>query len=140
VVDAGGRTAIHSGDRALGVVGRWEAGGAAAAGNMLMTPDLPRRMVEAFEATSGDLEPRLHAALRAAVEAGGESGPVHSAGLAVVRAAGWRVTDLRVDWDDDPVDRLGVLLDLWLPQRDDYVLRAIDPASSPGYGVPGDDR
>jgi uncharacterized Ntn-hydrolase superfamily protein len=140
VVDGSGRTAIHSGDRALGVVGRCERDGAAAAGNMLATPELPRRMVETFHATSGDLELRLFAALRAAVEAGGESGPVRSAGLAVVRSAGWRVTDLRVDWDDDPVGRLGALLEVWLPQRDDYVVRAFDPASAPGYGVPGDDR
>jgi uncharacterized Ntn-hydrolase superfamily protein len=140
VVDAGGGAAIHSGSHALGVVGDWRADGAAAAGNMLAGRDIPRRMVEAFHAASGELEARLYAALASAVAAGGEAGPVHSAGLSVVRSAGWRVTDLRVDWDDDPVGRLCTLLDLWLPQRDDYVRRGHDPATSPGYGVPGDDR
>jgi uncharacterized Ntn-hydrolase superfamily protein len=51
----------------------------------------------------------------------------------------WPVTDLRVDWADDPVDRLAELLDVWLPQRDDYVTRGLDPSSAPSYGVPGDD-
>ncbi|GGS99762.1 hypothetical protein GCM10010259_12740 [Streptomyces daghestanicus] len=48
--------------------------------------------------------------------------------------------DLRVDWADDPVDRLGDLLGVWLPQHDDYARRGLDPASSPSYGVPGDPR
>ena len=140
VVDAQGRTATHSGPRALGVVGQHAGDGAAAAGNLLADEAVPRHMVEAFHATSGDLEVRLLAALRAAADHGGEAGPVHSAGLSVVRAAGWRVTDLRVDHDDDPVGRLGDLLDLWLPQRDAYVQRALDPSAAPGFGVPGDDR
>ncbi|GDY40436.1 hypothetical protein SANT12839_013180 [Streptomyces antimycoticus] len=63
---------------------------------------------------------------------------MHSAGLAVVAEVEWRVTDLRVDWADDPVDRLAELLAVWLPQRDDYVRRGLDPASAPSYGVPGD--
>jgi uncharacterized Ntn-hydrolase superfamily protein len=63
---------------------------------------------------------------------------VHSAGLSVVAAVDWRVTDLRVDWHDDPVAELDRLLGVWLPQRDDYVQRGLDPAASPSYGVPGD--
>lgn len=140
VVDAAGATATWSGGHALGVVGQHAADGAAAAGNLLADAAVPRRMVEAFHATAGDLEVRLLAALRAAADLGGEAGPVHSAGLAVVRSAGWRVTDLRVDHDDDPVGLLGTLLDVWLPQRDAYVQRALDPSAAPGFGVPGDDR
>ena len=97
-------------------------------------------MVDAFTAATGDLEVRLLAAMTAAMTAGGEAGPVHSAGLSVVRDAGWRVTDLRIDWTDgDPVDELSALLDRWLPQRDDYVTRGIDPTAAPSYGVPGDE-
>jgi uncharacterized Ntn-hydrolase superfamily protein len=51
----------------------------------------------------------------------------------------WRETDLRVDWHDDPVAELRRLLDVWLPQRDDYVTRGLDPESAPGYGVPGEE-
>lgn len=140
VVDAAGRTAIHSGDHALGTVGEHVGDGAVAAGNLLASPGVPRAMVEAFAASAGLLETRLLAALVAGTAAGGEAGPVHSAGLAVVDGSGWRVTDLRVDWSPDPVGELGALVDVWLPQRDAYVQRALDPAASPGYGVPGDDR
>ena len=139
VVDTAGRAAVHSGERALGSVGAATGSGVAAGGNMLASTDIPQLMVDAFAAAEGDLERRLLAALQAAVAAGGEEGPVHSAGLSVVRDAGWRVTDLRVDWTDgDPIAELGALLELWLPQRDDYVTRGLAPSAAPSYGVPGD--
>lgn len=139
-VDGAGRTAVHSGTRALGTVGEYAAGGAVAAGNMLATPAVPLRLVQAWHATPGSVEERLLAALAAAIEEGGEAGPVHSAGLSVIAGHGWSVTDLRVDWSEDPLGDLFSLLTVWLPQRDDYVQRALDPEASPGFGVPGDDR
>jgi uncharacterized Ntn-hydrolase superfamily protein len=48
------------------------------------------------------------------------------------------VTDLRVDWATAPIGELARLWDVWAPQRDDYVTRALDPGSAPAYGVPGD--
>lgn len=140
VVDAQGRSAVYSGGRALGNVGAATGAGVAAGGNMLAATGIPQLMVDAFTAAEGDLERRLLAAMQAALAAGGEEGPVHSAGLSVVRDAGWRVTDLRVDWSEgDPVAELGDLLEVWLPQRDDYVTRGIDPSAAPSYGVPGDE-
>jgi uncharacterized Ntn-hydrolase superfamily protein len=140
LISPSGRSAFHSGARVLGLNGVAQSSGAIAAGNLLFRADLPQIMVDAFEASTGDLELRLLAALSAAVAAGGEAGPVHSAGLSVVRNSGWRVTDLRVDWSDDPIGELGtILVDTWLPQRDDYVQRALDPAAAAGYGVPGDE-
>jgi len=140
-VDAAGRTAIHSGPHALGTVAEHQAGGAAAAGNLLASAEVPRLMVSAWHAGAGqDVEIRLLDAFRAAMAAGGEAGPVRSAGLSVVAGHGWRVTDLRVDWSDDPLAALSGLLDVWLPQRADYIDRALRPESSPGFGVPGDDR
>ncbi|OXM72504.1 MULTISPECIES: DUF1028 domain-containing protein [Amycolatopsis] len=128
----------YSGARTLGTHATATADGAVAAGNMLAGEHIPGVMIEAFAAATGELEQRLLAALRAAVAAGGEEGPVRSAGLVVVADVDWPVTDLRVDWADDPVDRLAGILEVWLPQRDDYVRRALDPASAPSYGVPGD--
>ncbi|MFE1955801.1 DUF1028 domain-containing protein [Streptomyces sp. NPDC059524] len=127
-----------SGERTLGTYATATMDGAVAAGNMLSGTHVPGVMLDAFAAAAGELEERLVVAMRAALDAGGEEGPVHSAGLAVVADAGWRVTDLRVDWAEDPVDRLAELVDVWLPQRDDYVRRGLDPASAPSYGVPGD--
>ncbi|MEW2252803.1 DUF1028 domain-containing protein [Streptomyces sp. NPDC006975] len=128
----------YSGARTLGTHASATADGAVAAGNMLSGEHIPRVLLDAYAAATGELEERLLAALRAAVAAGGEEGPLYSAGLAVVADVDWRVTDLRVDWAANPVDRLGELLDVWLPQRDDYVRRGLDPASAPSYGVPGD--
>lgn len=140
VVDATGRVAVHSGAHTLGTHMTAIGEGVVTAGNLLASTGVPAAMLTAFEASEGDLELRLLAAMRAGLAAGGEAGKVHSAGLAVVRDAGWNVTDLRVDWDDDdPIGRLAALLDLWLPQRDDYVTRGIDPRTAPAYGVPGDD-
>ncbi|MGC3555719.1 DUF1028 domain-containing protein, partial [Pseudomonas aeruginosa] len=56
----------------------------AAAGNLLAAPEVIEAMVVAFENAEGLLAERLLAAMRAAVAAGGEAGPVHSAALSVV--------------------------------------------------------
>ncbi|GAB2888563.1 DUF1028 domain-containing protein [Streptomyces mayteni] len=128
----------HSGPHTLGRHAAATADGMVAAGNLLCGEHVPGVLLDAYAAAAGELEERLLAALKAAIEAGGEEGPVRSAGLAVVADVDWRVTDLRVDWADDPVDRLVELLDVWLPQRDDYVRRGLDPAAAPSYGVPGD--
>jgi uncharacterized Ntn-hydrolase superfamily protein len=138
VLDAKGRSHSHSGGHTLGTHATASADGAVAAGNMLATDAVPAAMLSAFTTAEGELEERLLTALRAGLDAGGEESPVYSAGLAVVAHVDWRVTDLRVDWHDKPVTELARLLDVWLPQRDDYVQRGLDPAASPSYGVPGD--
>ncbi|MER7410831.1 DUF1028 domain-containing protein [Streptomyces cacaoi] len=138
VLGRSGPGCAYSGSLTLGSHASATADGAVAAGNMLSGEHIPGVLLDAYSTATGELEERLIAAMKAAVAAGGEEGPVYSAGLAVVADVGWRVTDLRVDWAEDPVDRLGELLDVWLPQRDDYVRRGLDPATSPSYGVPGD--
>jgi uncharacterized Ntn-hydrolase superfamily protein len=144
VVDAQGRSAAWSGARALGLHGTRTGHGWAAAGNMLASEAVLEALGAAFAGSAGEseLETRLIAALAAGLEAGGEEGPLHSAGLLVADAVEWPVTDLRVDWAADdgpgPIAELARLWAVWAPQRDDYVTRALDPASAPAYGVPGD--
>lgn len=138
IVDANGATASHSGGRTLGRHRIVTADGVVAGGNLLSNDKVPQAMLDAFVTTDGDLERRLLSALMAGEEAGGEEGDVHSCGLAVVRDAGWRETDLRVDWHADPIGELATILDVWMPQRDDYVTRGVDPTKAPSYGVPGD--
>ncbi len=140
VLDANGGSAVFSGAHTLGVFGEGRGANSVSAGNMLAHPGVAQVLCDAFEASAGELEVRLMAALRAAIAAGGEAGPVRSAGLSVVSGHGWRDTDLRVDWHDHPIEELEKLLDVWLPQRQDYVIRGLDPASSVGYGVAGDER
>jgi uncharacterized Ntn-hydrolase superfamily protein len=71
--------------------------------------------------------------------AGGEAGPIKSCGLILVDRQAWPIADLRVDWHDAPLDELSRLWTLWEPQMQDYVARALNPASAPAYGVPGDE-
>lgn len=130
--------AVHSGAHCLGIVGAATGTHAAAAGNLLAGPDVPRAMLGAFDAAGGHLGERLLQALRAAVAHGGEAGPIRSAGLLIVREVSWPIVDLRVDWTDaDPVAVLAAIWDRYAPQIDDYVRRAVDPVRAPGFGVPG---
>ncbi|HEX5250710.1 MAG TPA: DUF1028 domain-containing protein [Gaiellales bacterium] len=141
VVDAFGRAAAFSGECTLGRHGDFTAAGCAAAGNLLADDSVPAAMAEAFAADpDADLGDRLVAALTAGRDAGGEAGPVHSAGMLVCDAVTWPVTDLRVDWTEaDPVAALADLWARWQPLAAVYVARALDPASAPSYGVPGDE-
>lgn len=140
VVDADGRTAGFSGEQTLGVHAIASGPSAVAAGNLLADKAVPQAMINAFAASDGaELGDRLMAALHAAISAGGEAGPAHSAGLLIVAAVSWPVTDLRVDWSDDPLAELARLWELWQPQAGDYLARALDPTTARSYGVPGDE-
>ncbi|MEU2084305.1 DUF1028 domain-containing protein [Streptomyces albus] len=142
-IGARGGGAAFSGARTLGRNARATGQDAVAAGNLLATPDVPAAMLAAFESLDPGrpLAARLLAALRAGADAGGEEGPVHSAGLLVADTAAWPVTDLRVDWsEDDPIAELAALWQRWEPQEADYLQRALAPDAAPGYGVPGDSR
>jgi uncharacterized Ntn-hydrolase superfamily protein len=139
VVDAQGRTAVHSGPRSLGVHTHAEGDQAVAAGNLLKDETVISELLTGYaESTSEAFEQRLLDGLRAALAAGGEAGLVHSAGLLVVEQVPWPVTDLRIDYADDPVADLAELWALWEPQKQDYRVRAVDPTRAPSYGVPGD--
>jgi uncharacterized Ntn-hydrolase superfamily protein len=139
-VDGEGRTGAYSGPNTLGTHASAHGSGAVAAGNLLAGSDVPAAMVEAFAAGSAaKLGDRLIAALRAGLAAGGEAGPVRSAGMLVADAVEWPVTDLRVDWADDPVEELAALWRVWEPQAESYVQRALDPSDAPAFGVPGDE-
>ena len=48
------------------------------------------------------------------------------------------MVDLRADWDDAPVLALRRAWEVYEPQVDDYVRRALDPEAAPSFGVPGD--
>ena len=138
-VDAVGRTGVFSGSKTLGTYAAAEGESAVAAGNMLRSKVVPERMLSAFVGSTGALGARLLAAMRAGLDAGGEEGPVHSAGLLIVRDVSWPVANLRVDWSDaDPIADLERLWALYEPQLEAYVARAIDPSSAPSFGVPGD--
>lgn len=140
-VDAFGRAAAFSGAHTLGRHADVTGADCAAAGNLLADEAAPAAMAAAFAADpAAHLGDRLVAALVAGRDAGGEEGAVHSAGMLVVDAVSWPVTDLRVDFTEaDPVAELAALWAMWQPLAADYVTRALDPGSAPSYGVPGDE-
>jgi len=140
-VDGSGNTAVHTGAKALGLWTSVERRDCAAAGNLLANDGVPSAMVAAFETGNGALGGRLVAALGAAIRAGGEAGPVRSAGLLVVHRESWPYAELRIDWIDEgcPVAALARAWEVYRAQADDYVTRALNPAAAPSYGVPGDE-
>lgn len=139
VIDGRGRTAMFTGRRALGVHAEVAGEHCVAAGNLLSRTGVVDAMVDAFTRAPGALADRLMASLRAAMDAGGEAGPLHSAALLVAGEVAWPIVDLRVDWvDDDPIGVLATLWHAYRPQMQDYLNRALDPAAAPSYGVPGD--
>jgi uncharacterized Ntn-hydrolase superfamily protein len=138
-VDPTGLSAIFSGSKALGIWAEARAIDVACGGNLLANEGVPQAMVDCFLASEGHLGDRLLAAMRAAIKTGGEAGPVRSSGMKLVHNVSWPIADLRCDWTDDcPVDQLAYLWEIYKPQLDAYVTRALNPSDSPTYGVPGD--
>ena len=139
VVDAHGTTAIHSGSHSLGVHTPAQGDQAVAAGNLLADEGVIGALMAGYADSAADaFEERLLDGLHAALAAGGEAGPVHSAGLLVADDVPWPVTDLRVDYSEDPIGDLVALWELWQPQKTDYRVRGVDPTRAPSYGVAGD--
>ena len=140
LVDSKGNSASYTGSETLGTNAISQGGGCIAAGNLLSSDEIVRAMSDSFSSNGNlHLAERLLVALQAGVDAGGEEGPVHSAGLKVAYQHAWPLVDLRVDWTDDgPITELMNLWGTYEPQMMDYNSRAIDPSKAPSYGVPGD--
>lgn len=142
VVDTQGDTACFSGDHTLGVNAMVQGDGCVSMGNLLDNDGVPQVMVDAFENSNGHLAHRLLTALEAGMDAGGEAGPVHSAGVKVYSGYAWPIVDLRVDWEPAADNAVPLLSRIWKeyePQLEAYITRATDPAGSESYGVPGDE-
>jgi uncharacterized Ntn-hydrolase superfamily protein len=139
-VDGQGDTAIHSGPNSLGIWTQATAENVASGGNMLANDGVPQAIVDGFQSATGPIGDRLIAALRAGLAAGGEAGPVHSAGMLIVDKVSWPVADLRCDWTEDcPIENIAAAWEIYKPQLAAYIQRALDPREAPSYGVPGDD-
>jgi uncharacterized Ntn-hydrolase superfamily protein len=139
LLDHSGRTAGYSGLHSLGVHASVHGENVIALGNLLANAQVPMCMMSAFnESEDAELGDRLMAAMQAGLAAGGEAGPMLSAGMIIVDRVPWPIADLRVDRHDEPVAQLSELWKAWRPQMDDYVTRALKPSAAPRFGVPGD--
>ncbi|WP_166417820.1 DUF1028 domain-containing protein [Cochlodiniinecator piscidefendens] len=139
-VDRAGGTAIHSGPNSLGIWTQAMGDNVASGGNLLANADVPQAIVDGFTTAKGHIGDRLIAAMRAGLAAGGEAGPIHSAGMQICDGVSWPVADLRCDWSEDcPIEVIATAWDVYKPQLDAYIQRALDPREAPSYGVPGDE-
>ncbi len=141
VIAFDGSKAHFTGQHILGVNAVLESEDCIAAGNLLAAESVVEAVVEAYACRNDDLHlaEALIGALQAGLAAGGEVGPLRSAAVAVARDCSWPEVDLRIDWDDAPLDGLFKLWKAYQPQADDYITRAVSPAQAPSFGVPGDE-
>jgi uncharacterized Ntn-hydrolase superfamily protein len=132
VLDQHGDTAYYHGDRIQSVHAAAQGDAVCAIGNIIRHETIPQAMVEAFgRHPEAHLAERLLQALEAGLAAGGELKQVKSAALLVVHAQIFPLVDLRVELNPQPLVELRFLWELYQPQADLYVRRAIDPDSVP---------
>lgn len=143
IVDQSRQADAYTGAKALGISEQAIGQHAVAIGNLLDNPAVVQAIIENFETVTAKspetpLAMRLLDAMDAGAAAGGEAGPIQSAGLLLASDADWPSVDLRVDWHDTPLQELRALWQRYQPQLEDYKTRARDPRTAPAYGVPGD--
>jgi len=118
LVDSKGGSATFSGTGCFAWAGGASGKGYAIQGNILASGKVVPAMERAFLKTKGNLPTRLHAALLAGDRAGGDKRGRQSAAIYVAKPkAGYggyldRWLDYRVDDHEDPVPRLGELLEM----------------------------
>jgi uncharacterized Ntn-hydrolase superfamily protein len=137
VVDPEGRTAYFHGDKITSIHGHYQSDGVIAIGNILCSEDLPKAMVKAYEEhPEAPLAERLLRGLEAGRAFGselkkGERKQVKSAGLLVVHKESFPLVDLRVDFDRAPLAQLRFIWEIYQPDVERYVIRALDPDHEP---------
>lgn len=118
LVDAKGKAVTYTGSGCFPWAGGVKGKGYAIQGNVLASAKVVPAMEKKFLTTKGNLPARLYAALLAGDRAGGDKRGRQSAAIYVVKPNGGyggfvdRWIDYRVDDHENPVPRLGELLDL----------------------------
>lgn len=118
LVDSRGQAATFTGSGCFEWAGGWTGPGYAIQGNILVSEQVVAKMEKAFVEAEGNFPSRLYAALLAGDRAGGDRRGRQSAAIYVAKPNGGyggtidRWIDYRVDDHDNPVARLGELLEL----------------------------
>lgn len=118
LVDAQGQAATYTGSECFDWAGGVSSKGYAIQGNILTGKKVISAMEKTFLAAKGNLPNRLYSALLAGDRAGGDKRGRQSAAIYVVKPMSSyngftdRWTDYRVDDHEDPVARLGELLEM----------------------------
>jgi uncharacterized Ntn-hydrolase superfamily protein len=131
VVDRQGRTAQFSGESIVSKHCGFEGPQCVSIGNLLVSSELPQRMVEGFMAKpETHFADRLIDSLVAGLDAGGEINPVRSATLLIAEQFDFPHINLRVDDHDDPVRELRGLWRKYEREVDNFIVRVLDPGSA----------
>jgi uncharacterized Ntn-hydrolase superfamily protein len=131
-IDRDGRAAFFNGGKITSLAKGRVGLDCVAIGNILRTPEVVDAMVESFEAGAAEpLPERLVRAIEAGQAAGGELKQVKSAGLLVVHREAFPYVDLRVDLSVQPLVELRFMWELYRPEAETYVVRAVDPDKAP---------
>lgn len=116
VVDAGGGASAFTGALCIDHAGHHVGAHYSVQANMMASTEVWPAMADAYERATGPFAQRLLGALRAAEDAGGDARGRMSAAMLIVEGGRHRrpwegvVLDVRVDHDDQPLDRLEHLL------------------------------
>jgi uncharacterized Ntn-hydrolase superfamily protein len=116
VVDGAGGVSAFTGDLCVDHAGHHVGTQYSVQANMMASAEVWPAMADAYETATGPFAQRLLGALRAAEDAGGDARGRMSAAMLIVedgrRHHPWEgvVLDVRVDHDDQPLDRLEHLL------------------------------
>lgn len=123
VINAKGEVAAFTGPKATEWAGDKQGKYCTAQGNILAGEEVVKKMVEAFENTTGHLSLRLLAALEAGQVAGGDKRGMQSAAMVIVKKDGgvWLHNDvvlrLQVDDSTEPIKELRRLVERAARQR-----------------------
>lgn len=127
-LDRDGRTAFFNGPQIESINAGHAGDRCVSVGNFLATGDVPKAMVDAYEAARGQaFVERLFAALDAGIAEGGETQPVMAAALLVVDRHSWPLVDLRVDFEPDPHRTLRRLWRTYEPLVERFVTQVLRP-------------
>jgi uncharacterized Ntn-hydrolase superfamily protein len=128
IIDRDGRTASYSGAHVGPEKAEVHGRDCVAIANIVRSTQVPHAMVAAFgREPAAPLARRLVDALIAGEAAGGEFVPVVAASLLVVDREPFAYVDLRVDDHAAPIEELARLWEVYQPEADAYVVRAVDP-------------
>ncbi len=127
-VDRDGEVAFYSGPKIPSTNGGAVGRGCVSTGNVIANPDVPQAIIAGYEASQGvSFAERLLAGVDAGLAAGGETQPIMSAALLVVDRHAWPLVDLRVDFQEQPLDVLRGLWKAYEPQLEHFIIQVLRP-------------
>ena len=127
-VDKEGRVAFWNGPEIQCGHAGYAGNACVSTGNFIANTNVPKAMVEAYEAaTDLGFAERLLAAVDAGLAAGGETKPIMSAALLIADRESWPLVDLRVDWSENPHVELRRLWDFYKPHQERFIKQVLTP-------------